>query len=101
MNAHPGPYINAESEQNVSIASQDMPANARQDTKETEDMVVNREKSRPVVAQILIVPTMPNVPKALVLADQDLKPPEPFALILTNVKDKKISVDQVRHVRTK
>ena len=28
---------------------------------------------------------MLNVPKALVLADQDLKPPEPFVLTLTNV----------------
>ena len=101
MNAHLDLYINAEPELNVSIVSRDMHVNARQDTKETEDMVVNREKSRPVVAQISIVPTMLNVPKALVLADQDLKPLEPFALTLTNAKDKKIFVDQVRHVRTK
>ena len=85
----------------MSIVSRDMHVNARQDTKETGDMVVNREKLKLDVTQILIVPTTLNVTKDLVHVDQDLKQPEQFVLTSTNVRDKKTFVDQVQHVQTK
>ena len=101
MNAHPDHCINAELGPNVSIVSQDMHVNARQDTKETGDMVANREKLKLDVTQISIVPTTLNVTKDLVHVDQDLKQPEQFVLTSTNVRDKKTFVDQVQHVQTK
>ena len=71
-------YINAESELNVSIVSQDMLVNVPQDTKETEGMVANRAKSKQGAIQISIVLTTPNVPKDPVPVDPGSKPPEPF-----------------------
>ena len=101
MNVLPDHYINAESELNVSIVSQDMLVNVPQDTKETEDTVANRAKSKLGAIQISIVLTTPNVPKDPVPVDQGSKLPEPFVLILMNVRSKKIFADQVQHVPTK
>ena len=101
MNVLPDHYINAESELNVSIVSQDMLVNVPQDTKETEDTVANRAKSKLGAIQISIVLTTPNVPKDPVPVDQGSKLPEPFALTSMNVRSKKIFVDQVQHVPTK
>ena len=101
MNVLPDHYINAELELNVSIVSQDMLVNVPQDTKETEDTVANRVKSKLDAIQISIVLTTPNVPKDPVPVDQGSKLPEPFVLTLMNVRSKKIFVDQVQHVPTK
>ena len=101
MNVLPDLYINAESEQNVSIVSQDMLVNVPQDTKETEDTVANRAKSKLGAIQISIVLTTPNVPKDPVPVDQGSKLPEPFVSTLMNVKSKKTYADQVQHVPTK
>ena len=85
MNVLPDLYINAESEQNVSIVSQDMLVNVPQDTKETEDMVVSRVKSKQGATQISIVPTTPNVVQiVLVDAEKASSPTEPCALTWTN-----------------
>ena len=101
MNVLPDHYINAESELNVSIVSQDMLVNVPQDTKETEDTVANRAKSKLGAIQISIVLTTPNVPKDPVPVDQGSKLLEPFVLTLMNARSKKIFVDQVQHVPTK
>ena len=100
-NVLPDHYINAELELNVSIVSQDMLVNVPQDTKETEDTVANRAKSKLGAIQISIVLTTPNVPKDPVPVDQGSKLPEPFALTSMNVRSKKTFADQVQHVPTK
>ena len=60
MNVHLGPYINVEQEPSVSTESRVTDANVRQDTRETDNMVVNKERLKLDVAQILIVLTMLN-----------------------------------------
>jgi hypothetical protein len=62
-----------------------MHVNAPQDTKETADMVVSKEKLKLDVAQILIVLITLNVNKDLVHVDQDLKQLGQFVLISTSV----------------
>ena len=57
---HLGPYINVEQELSVSTESQVTHANVRRGTKETDDMVVSKERLKRDVAQILIVLTMLN-----------------------------------------
>lgn len=101
MNAPLDLYINAEQEQNVSIVSRDMHVNARQDTKETVDMVANKERLKLVVVQISIVPIMPNVNKDHAHVEKGLKQLEQSVLISTNANDKRISVAQVLLVPTK
>ena len=94
-------YINAEPELSVSIVSRDMHVNARQDTRETVDTVVSKERLKLVVAQISIVPIMPNATKGHVPVEKGLKQPERSVLISTNANDKRISVAQVLPVPTK
>jgi hypothetical protein len=101
MNAPLDLYINAEQEQNVSIVSRDMHVNARQDTRETVDMVVSKARLKLVVAQISIVPIMPNVTKDHVPVEKGLKQLERSVLILTNANDKRIFVAQALPVPTK
>ena len=101
MNVHLDPYINAELGLNVWTVSQDMHVNALQDTKETADMVVSKEKLKLDVAQILIAQITLNVNKDLVHVDQDLKQLGQFVLISTSVNDRRISAAQVQHVPTK
>ena len=101
MNAHLDLYINAEPELNVSIASRDMHVNARPDTRETVDMVANKERLKLAVAQISIVPIMLNVNKDHVHVEKGLKQLERSVLISTNANDKRISVAQVLHVPIK
>ena len=101
MNAPLDLYINAEQEQNVSIVSRDMHVNARQDTKETVDMVANKERLKLVVVQISIVPIMLNVAKDHAPVEKGLKQLEQSVLISTNANDKRISVAQVLLVPTK
>ena len=101
MNAHLDLYINAEPELSVSIVSRDMHVNARQDTRETVDMVVNKERLKLAAAQISIVPIMPNATKGHVPVEKGLKQPERSVLISTNANEKRISVVQVLPVPTK
>jgi hypothetical protein len=101
MNARLDLYINAEPELSVSIVSRDMHVNARQDTRETVDMVVSKERLKLVAAQISIVPIMPNVTKDHVPVEKGLKQLEQSVLISTNANDKRISVAQVLPVPTK
>ena len=101
MNAHLDLYINAEPELSVSIVSRDMHVNARQDTRETVDMVVNKERLKLAAAQISIVPIMLNVNKDHVHVEKGLKQLERSVLISTNANDKRISVAQVLHVPIK
>ena len=101
MNVHLVLYTNAEPEQNVWTVAQDMHANARQDTRETVDMVVSKERLKLVVAQISIVPIMPNATKGHVPVEKGLKQLERSVLISTNANDKRISVAQVLPVPTK
>ena len=101
MNAHLDLYINAEPELNVSIVFRDMHVNARPDTRETVDMVANKERLKLAVAQISIVPIMLNVNKDHVHVEKGLKQLERSVLISTNANDKRISVAQVLHVPIK
>ena len=101
MNVHLVLYTNAEPEQNVWTVAQDMHANARQDTRETGDMVAIKAKWKLDVAQILIVLTMLNVNKDRVHAEQGLKQLEQSVLTSTNVNGRRIYVAQVQPVRTK
>ena len=85
----------------MSIVSRDMHVSARQDTRETVDMVVSKERLKLVVAQISIVPIMLNVTKDHVHVEKGLKQLERSVLISTNANDKRISVAQVLPVPTK
>ena len=94
-------YISAEPELSVSIVSRDMHVSARQDTRETVDMVVSKERLKLVVAQISIAPIMLNVTKDHVHVEKGLKQLERSVLISTNANVKRISVAQVLHVLIK
>ena len=85
----------------MSTESQVMHANVRQGTKETDDMVVSKERLKLGVALILIVLTMLNVEVDRVRADQDLKQLEQFVLTSTSVNGKRIFVGLVLLALTK